>query len=652
MPSRVLGIDIGSTALRAVEVSHPRNSRPTVLRYFEFPLPLGAVNRGEVMDQAAVTACLKQLWTRGGFKSRTVVLGLGNQRVLVRDLTVPWAPLKLIRESLPFQVQEMLPVPVAEAQLDFYPTSEGTGDDGPTASGLLVAARKDAVLGNIEAVRRAGLRTVEVDLIPFALTRVLLRRTEGEGGTAVIDVGASTTSVVIAKDGVPQFVRLIPAGGHDLTNALATRLGIDAGVAEDLKRSLGLASPGEVPEHHRAALAILHEVTIELLDSVRNTVNYFLNTRPDESLGRLVLTGGGAQLPGFAEALGEMTRLEVVIGDPFAAVGLSRELKAKNPGPGSTSLTVALGLAVGERRAGTAEGVHSRTARGAGSAAEKAPRGKVPKAKKAGKGTPAPGTDVSLTAASGSKPAALTPPSVPPSTMAAGLFGLKIGSRPAKPQMGKGHGLVVGGERRVDLLPTEIRQLVVAKKLRDRLGLGVVASIVLVVLGTGAANVAVLKARSDLAAEQAQTGALLAEQAKYNDVRKVQAEVARINAALRIGAKTEIDWKTYLDAVQKTLPGNVTIDTVKIDSSSPLTEYAQSTAPLQGARVATLSFSARSPTLPAVPTWLDSLQTLPGFADALPDSVAKSDDGSYTVNITMHINDGAFSKRFTAEGKK
>jgi hypothetical protein len=187
--------------------------------------------------------------------------------------------------------------------------------------------------------------------------------------------------------------------------------------------------------------------------------------------------------------------------------------------------------------------------------------------------------------------------------------------------------------------------------MQERLVLAVAALLVLMVLGSGAANVAAMKARSDLLAEQAQTNALLAEQTKYLDVRKVQAEVSRIKAALRTGASTEIAWKPYLDAVQKTLPGNVTIETVKIESSSPVTPYAQSTAPLQGARVATLSFSARSPTLPEVPTWLDNIQGLPGFADALPDTLAKNDDGSYTVNITMHINEGAFSKRFPAEGQ-
>jgi type IV pilus assembly protein PilM len=623
MPSRVVGVDIGSTALRAVEVANSDKAKPTVLRYFEVPLPVGAVNHGEVADQPAVTAALQRLWSEGGFKSKTVALGLGNQRVLVRDLIVPLAPLKMIRESLPFQVQDMLPVPVSEAQLDFYPTSEEAGPDGPTANGLLVAARKEALLGNVEAVRRAGLLTVDVDLIPFALTRLLLRRGEAEGGMAVIDVGASTASIVIAKDGVPQFVRLIPTGGLDLTVALAARLAISVDDAEKLKRNLGLRSLKDVPEDQHEALRVIHDLSIELLDSLRNTVTYFLKTRPQETIGRLVLTGGGAELPGFVEALAEMTRLDVVMADTFGDVGLTRGL-----GPGPASMAVALGLAIGERAVGTADGKKL---------------GKMPKA-----GTTDSSSVTQAIAVIESVPGS---PAAPQPKKAPALSLPKGKPYPKVSPMRKEPGLAFGGERRVDLLPTELRRLVAAKKMQERLVLAVVALLVVMVLGSGAANVAAMKARSDLLAEQAQTNALLAEQTKYLDVRKVQAEVSRIKAALRTGASTEIAWKPYLDAVQKTLPGNVTIETVKIESSSPVTPYAQSTAPLQGARVATLSFSARSPTLPEVPTWLDNIQGLPGFADALPDTLAKNDDGSYTVNITMHINEGAFSKRFPAEGQ-
>jgi type IV pilus assembly protein PilM len=346
MATSVVGIDIGSAALRAVEVNDPGKAHPTLVRYHEVHLPEEAASRGEVLEPNTVAAALKQLWSQGGFKSKNVVLGMGNQRVLARDLSVPKMSLKRIRESLPFQVQEMLPVPVAEALLDFYPISETDGEGGPTVHGLLVAAVKDAVLANVKATQLAGLMTVDVDLIPFALSRVLVSRPQVQGTVALIDIGANTTSVVIATDGIPQFVRIIPTGGADLTQALRSGLEIELHEAEEIKRALGLATEVTSTEEHRA-VEIIYHVTSELLGSLRNTVNYFVNTHTKDPVRQIILTGGGAQLPGLPHALGEMARLPVVAGDPFAGLKIAHALKLDELRKHGSAFTVALGLALG-----------------------------------------------------------------------------------------------------------------------------------------------------------------------------------------------------------------------------------------------------------------------------------------------------------------
>ncbi|MFF1634501.1 type IV pilus assembly protein PilM [Leifsonia sp. NPDC058248] len=346
MGSSVVGVDIGSAAIRAVEVSDPGKPKPTLVRHHEVLLPEGAVSRGEVLEPNTVAAALKSLWSQGGFKSKNVVLGMGNQRVLARDLTVPKMSQSRIRESLPFHVQELLPVPVAEALLDFYPVSESMSDSGPVVNGLLVAAVKDAVLGNVKATQLAGLTTVDVDLIPFALTRVLVGRANATGNVALIEIGANTTSVVIAAGGVPQFVRIIPTGGADLTQALQSELEIEFGEAERLKAAVGLAKQVSTIEEHRA-VEIIYRVTSDLLTSLRNTVSYFVNTHPAMPVGELVVTGGGAHLPGLIDALGEMTRLPVALGDPFRTVSLSRSLNAEVLRHSRSRLAVALGLALG-----------------------------------------------------------------------------------------------------------------------------------------------------------------------------------------------------------------------------------------------------------------------------------------------------------------
>jgi type IV pilus assembly protein PilM len=271
---------------------------------------------------------------------------MGNQRVLARDLTVAKASKARIQESLPFQVQDMLPVPVADALLDFYPVSEGEGEHGPVIHGLLIAAVKDAVLGNVRASKLAGLTTVGVDLIPFALSRLLVKQNREHGTVALIDIGASTTSVVVLSNGVPQFVRIIPTGGDDVTTALATRLEIPHELAEGAKRTLGLSAVPTSPEDQSASRVIFETVN-ELLGSLRNTVSYYANTRPAEIVSHIVLAGGGAQLPGLPAALAEVTRLRVVLADPLQGVGVARTASESNLRQNVASLTVALGLALG-----------------------------------------------------------------------------------------------------------------------------------------------------------------------------------------------------------------------------------------------------------------------------------------------------------------
>lgn len=346
MSTSIVGIDIGSAAIRAVELKDPDKARPTLMRYSALALPVGAVSRGEVIEANTVSSVLKRLWSTGGFKTKNVVIGMGNQRVLARDLSLPRMSQERIRETLPYQVQEMLPVPVTEAMLDFYPVSESVTDSGPMLHGLLIAAIKEAVLGNVRAVEKSGLTATGVDLIPFALARVLLRGEQATGTVAIIDIGATATTLLIATGGVPQFLRIIPAGGDDLTTALAQRLEIDAVEAEGLKRGIGLRTRVDDPQFERP-MTIIHEVISELLASARNTLEYFSQSRPDARVERILLTGGGSNLTGLPDALAELTRTPVVVADPFHGVTLARSIKSEDLQQNQAALLVALGLAMG-----------------------------------------------------------------------------------------------------------------------------------------------------------------------------------------------------------------------------------------------------------------------------------------------------------------
>ena len=216
---------------------------------------------------------------------------------------------------------------------------------------------------------------------------------------------------------------------------------------------------------------------------------------------------------------------------------------------------------------------------------------------------------------------------------------------------GKDTGITVGGAPRVDLLPPEVRAERRAAGLARRAWAGVVVVAVVVAIGSGAALLQRMNAEDSLLMAQGETQSLLMQQLRYADVRKVQNDVTLIGAAQKVGGSTDIDWPTYLDKIQATLPVGVTIVSVALDQASPLAAYEQPTAALQGSRVATVTIQVTSPQLPSVTEILNGLATLPGFADAQPGAI-NLDAGLYKADITMHLTADVFSGRFdTKEGE-
>ena len=212
--------------------------------------------------------------------------------------------------------------------------------------------------------------------------------------------------------------------------------------------------------------------------------------------------------------------------------------------------------------------------------------------------------------------------------------------------------LVLGGVPRADLLPPEVGLAAKARSLRRGLSMLVVAAMVVVGVGYGLATLRASQTQQQLDAENARTASLLAEQAKYVEVRSVNNRLKVTTAARQVGASTEINWQAYLQSIQASLPAGTSITTFKATSGSPLVAFAPPTVPLQGERIAELAFSATSPSLPDVQAWLDALTTLKGFVDASPGTVTLASGGVYQVTITMHINEGALANRYADDAVK
>lgn len=347
----LIGLDIGTSAVRAAEVSVGLDSA-TLHRFGQVDLPDGAVQNGEINDPAAVTAAVRRLWQQTHFSSRKVAVGVANQRVVVRQVELPWLPEKELRKSLGYQVGDLIPMPTEQAVLDFDAAEEVTGEDGRRMIRvLLVAANKDMVSVLIEAVSRAGLDPVMVDLTPFAVMRSL-----GGGGTALglngesevlVDVGADVTNIIVHRAGVPKFVRVLVLGGRDITDALAERLGVDMESAEATKRTMRLAVDASFIDAHPASRA-LESAASQWIEELRQSLDYFAAQAGSARPRRIVLSGGGAQLEGLAQRVATATRLPVVVASPLGGLLLGKNsLKLEELAKYEAQMAVSVGLALG-----------------------------------------------------------------------------------------------------------------------------------------------------------------------------------------------------------------------------------------------------------------------------------------------------------------
>jgi type IV pilus assembly protein PilM len=283
-----------------------------------------------------------------------VAIGVANQKVVVRQVDLPWLPEAELKKSLPLQVQDFIPIPVEEAILDYHAVEEVTDDAGARLLRvLLVAATREMVLATVRTVTRAGLDPVLVDLTPFAVLRALVPAEEvgmaSVPADAIVDVGASVTNVIVHQAGVPRFVRILLMGGGDVTEALAERIGVPIEHAESVKQQMGMATPGAGLDGHPATRAI-EMTTMGFVEEIRGSLDYYFAQPQAVRLRRILLTGGGSRLSGLAERLSLATRLPVERATPMGALtvgktGLSPEQLSYIEPLASVPVGLAMGVA-------------------------------------------------------------------------------------------------------------------------------------------------------------------------------------------------------------------------------------------------------------------------------------------------------------------
>ena len=354
----VIGIDMGTSAVKAVEMSMEGGS-PVLTGFGHVD-----VRPGEGQEVA-----LRELLASGSFLGKRVSMGVGGQSTVVRYLEMVRMSEAELRQAIPFELQSHLPFEVDEVTYDCQALELGSpmghevsaqDQELDTMTVLLAACRKDLIEERLAWVQREGLTPVAVNLDLFALANAwelagpapLLthendagdespeqsqHKTLTERAVALVDVGAGRTSINVLMAGETCFSREIPLGGMDMTQAIARRLGVEAADAEALK----CESDGPSAEVEAAMLPVIEDLAAELALSID-----YVEHHRGVQVAELLVSGGGLLVPGAVQHLERAVGRPAHLWSPVEGLRINAErVDMEDLERWASSLVVALGLA-------------------------------------------------------------------------------------------------------------------------------------------------------------------------------------------------------------------------------------------------------------------------------------------------------------------
>ena len=347
---KLVGLKIGASQIAAAQVVN--NGAPELIDAFREPLEPGLVVSGEIRDPDALGDALKRFFELHKLPKRGIRLGVSNNRIGVRIFEIDGvADEQQLENAIRFRAEEVLPIPLDEAVLDYAVLDEREREDGTTWKRiLLVVAYREVVDRYLQACRRAGLQVVGIDLEAFALLRSLeapVARDETSGGLVAVAIGHDRTTIAVSTGLHCEFARVLDWGGWSLNVAIARELDRAPSEVESIKRHLSFAhtteveglTPEQVAKSRDGIQRSLAAFSRELISSLQ-----FYQAQPGAlGIGEVVLTGGTAHMDGFVDAVGEAIGVPVRLGDPFRRVKVGPNV-GHDGQHGSLAIAIGLGI--------------------------------------------------------------------------------------------------------------------------------------------------------------------------------------------------------------------------------------------------------------------------------------------------------------------
>jgi len=307
----IVGLDIGSRSIKAAEITETK--RGLSLTHFGIvDIAHGAIEEGNINDPETVAESIKQLFKSYNIKESNVAVSIGGYSVIVKKISVQTMDEEKLQETIHFEAEQYIPFDISDVNLDFQILGESESNPGQM-NVFLVAAKKEMVNDYINLVNLAGLNPCIVDVEAFALQNTFEANYDMQSeNTALIDIGASKTSLNILKGNSSLFMRDVSLGCGQINQKIMSLIECSFEEAEQLKY-------GDKPDRltQEDLKGIVSSVVTDWCTEIRRALDFFYSTYPEDQIKRIILSGGGANIDEFRELLAAEASAEVESINPF-----------------------------------------------------------------------------------------------------------------------------------------------------------------------------------------------------------------------------------------------------------------------------------------------------------------------------------------------
>jgi type IV pilus assembly protein PilM len=339
----LVGLDIGSSAIKLVELKDLGKGKGFQLKSFGIePLPAEAIVGGTIMDTGAVIDAITKLIRDKNIKNLSVATSVDGNSVIIKRISMMAMSEAELGEAIQWEAGQYIPFDIEEVKIDhqILETDPGTGN----IVVLLVAVKRDLIGEYTSLLSQAGLSPASLDIDVFCVQNAfeINYPISGTEICALVNIGASTTNISVLKGGSPLFWRDIQAGGNNYTDTLQREMNLTFAQAEAIKK--GEAVEGVRPEQ---AAPILNAVTEEFGAELKKTLDFFRVTTSESVIHKIVLSGGGSQVPNLDRYISQFFGVPVEIMNPFQNITVEeREIPMDSVNRLAPHFAVAVGLAL------------------------------------------------------------------------------------------------------------------------------------------------------------------------------------------------------------------------------------------------------------------------------------------------------------------